>query len=83
MKESLDKMNTVSVTLNVAKEVKLTAVMGMKDADSAEEFNGTLGKLVDTIKTFLPLIAGQQVVEHHVFDQRHAALGQQPDQLLF
>lgn len=60
MKEQLEKMNTVAVTLNVGKEVKFTAIMGMKDADSAEEFNGTIEKLVDTIKTFLPLLGGQQ-----------------------
>lgn len=59
MKEQLEKMNTVAVTLNVGKEVKFTAIMGMKDADAAEEFNGTLDKLVDTAKTFLPLIANQ------------------------
>jgi hypothetical protein len=59
MKEQLEKMNTVAVTLNVGKEVKFTAIMGMKDADAAEEFNGTLDKLVDTAKTFLPLLANQ------------------------
>jgi len=59
MKEQLEKMNTVAVTVNVGKEVKFTAIMGMKDADSAEEFNGTLDKLVDTAKTFLPLLANQ------------------------
>jgi hypothetical protein len=59
MKEQLEKMNTVAVTLNVGKELKFTAIMGMKDADAAEEFNGTLDKLVDTAKTFLPLIANQ------------------------
>ncbi len=59
MKEQLEKMNTVAVTLNVGKEVKFTAIMGMKDADAAEEFNGTLEKIVDTAKTFLPLLGGQ------------------------
>lgn len=59
MKEQLEKMNTVSVTVNVGKEVKFTAIMGMKDADSAEEFNGTLDKLVETAKTFLPLLANE------------------------
>ncbi len=60
MKEQLEKMNTVAVTLSVGKEVKFTAIMGMKDADAAEEFNGTLEKLVDTAKTFLPLLANDK-----------------------
>ncbi|MCU0703161.1 MAG: hypothetical protein MUF18_04130 [Fimbriiglobus sp.] len=55
LKGQLEKMSTVSVTLNMGKEVKLAAVMGMKDADAAEDFNGTLDKLVETAKVFLPL----------------------------
>ena len=60
MKEQLEKMKSVAVTLNLGKEVKFSAVANMKDADSAEEFSGTMDKLVDTAKTFLPLLGGQQ-----------------------
>ena len=48
------------ITVRVGKEIKLDAIMGMKDADSAEEFNGSLGKLIDTANTFLPFIGNMQ-----------------------
>lgn len=60
LKEQLEKMNTMSITVRVGKEIKLDAIMGMKDADSAEEFNGSLGKLIDTANTFLPFIGNMQ-----------------------
>lgn len=60
MKAQLEKMNTMAVTVNLGKEVTFSAVAGMKDADAAEEFSGTMDKLVDTAKTFLPLLGGQQ-----------------------
>lgn len=60
MKAQLEKMNTMAVTVNLGKEVKFSAVAGMKDADAAEEFSGTMSKLVDTAKTFLPLLGGQK-----------------------
>lgn len=75
MKEQLEKMNNVAVTLNLGKEVKFTAVAGMKDADSAEEFSGTLDKLVDTAKTFLPLLGGQQPKAKTVIDDLTKTLG--------
>lgn len=75
MKEQLEKMNNVAVTLNLGKEVKFIAVAGMKDADSAEEFSGTLDKLVDTAKTFLPLLGGQQPKAKTVIDDLTKSLG--------
>jgi hypothetical protein len=75
MKEQLEKMNTMAVSLNLGKEVKFTAVMGMKDADAAEEFSGTLDKLVDTAKTFLPLIGGQQPKAKTLIDDLTKSLG--------
>jgi hypothetical protein len=59
-KEQIDMMETAAVTVNLGKEITLSAVMGMKDADAAQDFNTTLDKLVDTAKTFLPLLGGQQ-----------------------
>jgi hypothetical protein len=75
MKEQLEKMNNVAVTVNLGKEVKFSAVMGMKDADSAEEFSGTLDKLVDTAKTFLPLLGGQQPKAKSLIDDLTKTLG--------
>jgi hypothetical protein len=75
MKDQLEKMNTVAVTLNMGKEVKFSAVMGMKDADAAEEFNGTMEKLVDTAKTFLPLLGGQQPKAKTLIDDLSKTLG--------
>lgn len=75
MKEQIEKMRTIAVTLNMGKEVKFSAVAGMKDADAAEEFNGSLGKLVDTAKTFLPLIGGQQANMKSLIDDLTKSIG--------
>ncbi|MFY7952022.1 MAG: hypothetical protein ACOVT5_05900 [Armatimonadaceae bacterium] len=75
MKEQVEKMSTFAVTLNVGKEVKMSAVMSMKDADAAEEFNGTLEKIVDTAKTFLPLLGGQQPKAKALIDDLTKSLG--------
>lgn len=75
MKEQVEKMSSFAVTLNVGKEVKMSAVMSMKDADAAEEFNGTLEKIVDTAKTFLPLLGGQQPKAKALIDDLTKSLG--------
>lgn len=75
MKEQLEKMNTVSVTLNLGKEVKFAAVMGMKDADAAEEFSGSLDKLLDSVKTFLPFLAGNQPKAKTLIDDLTKSIG--------
>ena len=59
LKDGLQKMNTMSMTVNLGKEINLDIVIGMKDADAADDFGVTVGKLTDTVKTFLPL-AGMQ-----------------------
>ena len=62
-KKQLNGMLNMAVTVRLGKEVNLDMTMGMKDDDAAEEFGGKKGnltKLIDTAKTFLPLIGGQQ-----------------------
>ena len=71
----LQKMLTVAVTVNLGKEVKFAAVAGMKDADSAEEFSGTMEKLVDTAKTFLPILGGQEPKAKTFIDDLTKSLG--------
>ncbi len=74
-KEQVDKMDTAAITLNLGKEVTFTAVMGMKDADAAQDFNTTLDKLVDTAKTFLPLLGGQQPKAKTIIDDLTKSIG--------
>jgi len=60
LKEGLQKMNSVAVTINLGKEIALDVTMGMKDADAADDFGATMAKLTETVKNFLPLIGMQQ-----------------------
>jgi len=60
IKDGLQKMNSLAMTINLGKEIALDIVMGMKDADAANDFGATMGKLTDTVKTFLPLLGMQQ-----------------------
>lgn len=55
LKKSLSKMNNLALTVNLGEDVNLSVTMGMKDADAADEFNVSLGKLIELGKTFLPL----------------------------
>jgi hypothetical protein len=74
-KEQLEKMDTAAVTMNLGKEMTFSAVMGMADADAAQDFNTTLDKLVDTAKTFPPLLGGQQPKFKTVIDDLTKTLG--------
>jgi hypothetical protein len=60
IKDGLQKMNSLAITVNLGKEIALDVVMGMKDADAADDFGATMGKLTDTVKTFLPLLGMNQ-----------------------
>jgi hypothetical protein len=63
MKKQISAMSTVAMTLRLGKEVAMDITMGMKDEDTAEEFGGKKGsltKLIETGKQFLPLLGGQQ-----------------------
>ncbi len=78
MKKQIQKMSTVAATVRLGKEVALDITMGMKDEDSAEEFGGKAGnltKLVDTAKTFLPLMVGQQPKAKPLIDDLVKTLG--------
>lgn len=58
--KQLETMKSFSLTINVTGDVSLEVGMGMKDADSADDFANTVDGLVNTAKTFLPLLAAQQ-----------------------
>jgi len=60
LKKSLGKMSTMGLTVRLGADVNLNITMGMKDADAADEFSVTLGKLIDLAKTFLPILGQQQ-----------------------
>ncbi len=56
LKEQVQGVTSFSMTLRVGKDVAADVAVGMKDVDAAEGFNGTMGKLVDALKTVvLPL----------------------------
>jgi hypothetical protein len=57
LKTSLGKMVSAGMTIRLGEDVNLNITMNMKDADAADEFNVTVGKLLDLAKTFLPLAA--------------------------
>lgn len=58
--KQLESMKSVAMTVRLTDAVSLDVGMGMKDADSADEFAGTVDQLLGTAKAFLPIIAGQQ-----------------------
>jgi hypothetical protein len=72
MKKQLQNMSTMAMTVRLGKEAAMDITMGMKDEDSAEEFGGKAGnltKLIDTARTFMPIIAGQQPKAKPVIDE--------------
>ncbi len=77
-KKHLEKMVTMAMTVRLGKDVGVDVTMGMKDEDTAEEFggkDGSLTKLIDTAKTFLPLAAGQQPKAKPLIDELVKTLG--------
>lgn len=58
--KQLQQLANVAMTINLTKDISFDISMGMKDADSAAEFGTTVDGLINTAKTFLPLLAGQQ-----------------------
>ncbi len=58
--KQLGNMKSVALTFKLTSDVNLEVAMGMKDADSATEFNNTLDGLINTAKQFLPFVAGQK-----------------------
>jgi len=57
LKTSLNKLNNIAFTIRLGEDVTIALTGGMKDADAADEFAATLGKLVELGKAFLPLAA--------------------------
>jgi hypothetical protein len=66
--KQLEKMSTVAMTLRMTEGVSLEIGMGMKDADAADDFAGTVDQLLTMGKAFLPIIAGQQPAMKPVAD---------------
>jgi len=58
--DGLKNLNTMAMTMRVGKEIFVDVALGMKDQDSADDFGSTMAKLVDLLKTLLPLAALQQ-----------------------
>jgi hypothetical protein len=59
LKKQLEKMESTAMTLRIGDDIGLEVALGMKDADAADEFAGTIDDMVGKVKGFLPLIAGQ------------------------
>lgn len=60
LKKQLEKMENMSMTIRIGEDVGLEAIIGMKDADAASDFGTTVDDLLNKVRAFLPLIAGQQ-----------------------
>jgi hypothetical protein len=57
LQSQLGNLQSASLTLRVEKDVALNVTLGMKDNDSAEEANKTVGELLQTVKGALPFLA--------------------------
>jgi hypothetical protein len=59
LKAQLVKIETTAFTLRLGDDVGLEFVVGMKDAEAADEFAGTVDDMLTKVKTFLPLATAQ------------------------
>jgi len=59
LKAQLVKIETTAFTLRIADDVGLEFVAGMKDAEAADGFAGTVDDMLTKVKTFLPLATAQ------------------------
>jgi hypothetical protein len=57
--DQIAKMDTLSIVLRVTTDVALEANLGMKDAQSADDFGQSIAELLDTAKGALPFLAAQ------------------------
>lgn len=57
--DQLKDMRSLSMTLRLTQDINFEIGMGMKDANSADDFGGTVDNLIGTAKAFLPLLAAQ------------------------
>ncbi|OWK36278.1 hypothetical protein FRUB_08841 [Fimbriiglobus ruber] len=60
LSKQLEKLQSIAITLRMTEDVALEVNAGMKDGDAAEDFGDSVDKLINTAKTFIPFIAGQQ-----------------------
>lgn len=60
LSKQLEKMQNFAMTVRLTSDVNLDVVMGMKNTDAADDFGASVKQLLNTVKQFLPLIAGQQ-----------------------
>lgn len=58
--KGLEKLKTFAMTMRLTDEVGLEVVMGMKDADAADDFGAEISNLIGTAKGFLPLLTQNQ-----------------------
>lgn len=59
-RKGIEKLSTFAMTIRLTDEVGLEVVMGMKDADAADDFGGEINNLIGTAKGFLPLLTMNQ-----------------------
>ena len=57
--KQLEAMSNFAMTVRMTDGVSLDVGMGMKTADSADEFAGTVETMLGTAKAFLPILAAQ------------------------
>ncbi len=57
LQKQLENLKTFAMTLRLTEDVNLEVAMGMKDADAADDFGATVKGLIDTVKSFLPVVA--------------------------
>lgn len=66
--KQLEGMQNVFLTLRLTQDVGLEIGMGMKNADSADDFGDTVAQLVGTAKAFLPILTAQQPMAKPLVD---------------
>ena len=56
--KQLENLKNFAMTVRLTEDVTLEVAMGMKDTDAADDFGATVDGLLNTVKQFLPLAAG-------------------------
>lgn len=77
--QQLQAIKNAAMVLNITDGLNLSIAMGMKDADSAKDFGGTVDQLVNTARVFIPVIAAQQPQFRPVADELAQTLNSKVD----
>jgi hypothetical protein len=60
LQKQLEGIKFAGLVMNVTDGLSLEISMGMKDAEIADDFGGTVDQLINTAKVFIPVLAAQQ-----------------------